>query len=306
MKRFINGAGLDVSSASIAAITTANQLWIAELYIIGDPDSSDSIKLTSWESPLYWNMYGEFTPANISHNALRSVIGLEVSQLEIDWYHPENLSFMSSQIAATIQKAYAGIYDNWPIRIWRAYMLTPGDVNTYGCIEIFGGRMGDINSADRKHLGFTVNSFLDVAKKKVPACVIQLSNTLIPSYGMTPPIGMTNIPRFEIITGSTEIELICDCIDPTHHIFEEGDLKNGFLVFEATNGALAKLWAGIQNNKPITIDGVSYNAILLYNRFPYPPSPGVDKVYISGASPVNSIDNEYYGFPYIPSPEASL
>src|SRR5258707_6259105 len=48
------------------------------------------------------------------------------------------------------QLSQMGFWDNWPVRVWTAYMPTKGDANTYGASELFGGRVARNSSEDRK------------------------------------------------------------------------------------------------------------------------------------------------------------
>ena len=86
-------------------------------------------------------------------------------------------------------------------------------------------------------------------------------------------------------------------------------LAGGYLVFNRGAGmTLGGQWSGIQNNKKVTVGGTDYNELLIYKSMPWAPTPGTDTFYISAKAPVNAGDvgGPYYGFPYVPSPEAGL
>ncbi len=305
MKKVISGLGVDTTATVMAAMKQKNLFWLADLYLIGEPDDPEALYLAAWEGPLHWSMYGTFLAADISRDTVPCKVGLEVPTLKVEWRPPYSPPTQSLATAPAYQRAIAKYYDNWPVRIWRAYMPTPGDANTYGCREVFGGRVGDI-TVERGVIRFTCNAFLDVTNQNVPSQVVEISNPLASAIGATPPGDLDNVPSFNIIAGSTDVELICDCISPAHHIFNNDELHNGFVVFENPAGAtLARQWAGIQNNRTINIDGTDYNAILLYSRLPLAPTPGVDQFYVSGSSPVNLSDGDYIGFPYVPNPETA-
>ena len=304
MKTVMNGFGVDTTALVLAALKANDHIWLADLFIIGDPDDPNALRLTNYQGPLYWSLYGKFDPAIIERGAVQSKIGLDVQTLSIKWTPDSDL--LATQSLATAnpyQKVYAGVYDNWPVRVWKCFMPVPGDADTYGCCELFGGRIGDIPTCQRGLIEFTVNSFLDVIQQKVPTQVVQITNALSGSYGATPPGDLTSVPVFDVIAGSASSEIIGDCQNPAHHIFNKDELHGGFVIFRSdSSSTLGMKWAGIQSNRSITIAGQPYNAILLYDMLPFPPTPGDDTFLISGG-PANQLGD---GFPYVPNPETAL
>ena len=310
MRQVIDGNGKSSNSAVLAWLQSrTNPLFIAHLYLIGDYDDPRALRLTDWQSPLYYNLYGLFTPAVIERGAVKTSIGLEVQTLDLNW-HPEQQEYTTNiATAGPYQLASNGFYKDCPVRIWKCYMPTPGDANTYGCSELFGGRIGP-SSSGRGVINFNVNSFLDAINQKVPSSTITITNTLANTFGATPPVGMSSVPYFNIIAGSTTTTLICDCITSAHHIFADDALVNGFLVFNRAIGmTLGGQWSTIESNKKVTVNvlGVNtdYNQLQLFKRLPFAPTPGVDTMYVSGKAPINLADGSYYGFPYVPDPETA-
>jgi hypothetical protein len=170
MKTVISGANLDVTGSVISYLAAGNQFRLASLFMIGESDWPGVLKLTDYESPLMWRPYGIFTNAVIARGRVQSKVGLEVSALDIAY---------SPAYDYNVYKAILdGYFDNWPVRVWTAYMPTAGDAETYGCSELFGGRIGDTR-IDRMQVTFTVNSFLDVVNQSIPNQVVELTNPLL-------------------------------------------------------------------------------------------------------------------------------
>jgi len=310
MKKVTNGKNQDTTAAVLAWLLGAGPFFMAELYQIGSFDDPSAVMLTNWSSPLLWSLHGTFVPGVISRGRIDTAIGLEVNSIEMNWQPPVVAYSSSLATAGPYQRASVGYYRDWPVYAWTCYMPTPGDADTWGCSELFGGRIAQ-TKVDRGQITFTVTSFLDVINYKVPANVIEITNPLASSIGATPPSGLSVIPKFSVVEGSTASTIIAACTSPNSgQIFSDDALRNGFLVFDDTTGAtLGRQWSGIQSNKKITITGTSskdYNQIQLYKLLPFAPTPGVDTFYVSGAAPVSLTDGNYQGFPYVPEPEISI
>jgi hypothetical protein len=307
MKTCTGGNGSDTTSAVAAWLAAGRQFTLATLYLIGEPDDPAALWLTDWESPLAWPCWGTFQPASITRGTVSSKIGLEVGSLDVTWAPKPAVFTQSIATASPYQLAQLGMFDNRKVRVWTVYMPTPGDANTYGCSELFGGRVADSVCA-RGSIKFTVNSFLDVVNQYVPTNVIELLNTAASYAGATPPAGFNVIPQCDIVTGNSPTQVNCDCtnIGP-HHIFGTNVLQHGFLVFNSSpSSTLGGVWSAIQQNVPVTVAGVNYNQIILYSPLPWSPTPGLDTCYLSAASPINQADGDYVGFPYVPSPESAI
>lgn len=316
MKKVIAGDGTDSTQRALGYLLQRNQLSLANLYLIGEIEDPMSLWLTDWESPLRWSALadsaptrrGVFLPARISRGTVESKIGFEVSALELDW-SPDVPATFSSSIgsASPHQLAQAGFYDNWKVRVWRTIMPTPGDADTMGAWALFGGRIGKTEIA-RGKIKWTVNSFLDVVNQKIPPNVIENTSTLASFKGATPPPGISRIPQFNVIAGSTDDVLILDCTFPSaHQIFPTNAFNRGYVVFNDIPGAtLARVFGIIGANQQTIIGGVHYNEIQLYADLPWPPTPGADTCFISAAFPLNQADGSYFGFPYVPAPEQGV
>lgn len=304
MKKVTGGDGSDTTAAVIAWLAQGRELTLANLYLIGEPGDPQALFLTDWEAPLAWPVWGTFQPAVIKRGSVTSKIGFDAAQLDVTW-SPKAYPFtLSTATAHPYQRAQMGLYDNQTVRIWTCYMPTPGDANTYGCSELFGGRIAQ-STVERGPIQWKVNSFLDVVNQQVPTNVIELLNTAAAYTGATPPDGLGSIPYFNVVTGDSVTEINGDQTAPNPHgILHTNKAQHGFLVFNSGPGAtLGGVWSAIQQNAQVTIAGTHYNQFLLYAPLPWPPTPGVDTFYVSGAAPINQQDGSYFGFPYVPAPE---
>jgi hypothetical protein len=308
MRTVIGGDGSDTTAAVAAYLCDRHQYIMANLILIGEPEDPRSVWLTDWDAPLVYSIWGTFCPDVISRGKVSSKIGFEVSTLALEW-SPNNPGPISQSIdtANPYQLAQMGLYDNLPVRVWTVYMPTPGDANTFGCSELFGGRISDV-TVERGKITFEVTSFLDVVNLNVPTNVIELTNTLAAYKGATPPAGLSVVPQFSIIAGSTESRLLCAETSPNvNQIFADNALRYGFVVFNrGGSNTLGGVWSGVYVNRRTTTGSGDVNEIILYTPLPWPPTPGVDTCYISAAFPVNKDDGEYFGFPYVPSPSSAV
>ncbi len=323
MRQVIAGDGSDSTAAVAAWLASHRELTVATLLLIGDPEDPQSIWLTDWEAPLCWPVWtslktsagfvNAFDPAIIKRGKVESKIGLAVSAMELKWSPRPAAAGITIDTSNPYQLAAMGFYDNWPVRLWKVYMPTPGDANSFGASILFGGRVAD-SSVTRGLITITVNSFLDVVNQQVPTNVIELTNTLAAYKGATPPTGQSRIPQFSVIAPSTTTQITCDEVSPdAHHIFDgpwnmhTPQLGGGFLVFNSPPGStLGRVWSAILSNDRVTILGVHYNRITLFTPLPWAPTPGTDTFYVSGTAPINKADGDYVGFPYVPGPQSAI
>jgi Uncharacterized conserved protein (DUF2163) len=312
MRTVIGGDGSDTTAAVAAWLSSNRQIALANLILIGEPEDPLAQWLTDYESPLNWPLWGTFQPAVIKRGRITTKIGLEVESLDLTWSPPVTAPTQNISTANPFQLAQAGVFDNMRVRIWTCYMPTPGDANTFGASELFGGQIGDC-SIKNAQLAITVNSWLAVVNQQVPTNVIELTNTQAAYNGAVPPKNYSSVPFFTVVAGSSPSVIVADCTSDAHHIFGNNSFQHGYMVFLSGAGAtLAGLWASVQQNTKITVPGgyggahSDYNQFVLYTPLPWTPTPGVDKFYVSGASPVDQSDGDYYGFPYVPDPALSV
>jgi Uncharacterized conserved protein (DUF2163) len=305
MKKFISGAGVDTTSAVSAWLKSHSQIWIADLYLIGEPDDPQAAWLTNWESPLQWSWWGSFLSTVIKRGSIRTVIGLEADSVEVSW-SPLNRAISASMATASYyQLARLGWFNQKRLRIWRTIMPTPGDADTFGAAEWFAGIIGDVSPEPGK-ITLSVNSLLYVLNQKVPSGVIEGTNTLASYSGGTPMTGDSVLPQFSIVAGSNANVLLCDQISPhAGAIPGTNSLAGGYVYFVGGSGATLKGQYSVigANDNYDAGGGVHHTRIQLYSPLPWAPTPGVDTFFVSKESPVTDPSG---GFPYVPSPETAV
>lgn len=307
MRKCIGGDGSDTTAAAMNYLLTTPNPRVHHFYLIGDPDDSRAIWLSDYETPVLYPPIGTFYPAVVKKGAITARVGLEVQKTTIDWT-PGNLVFSSSLATASpLQMARLHLYDNWPVRILKCFMPSPGDASTLGCCDWFGGRVGSVQTG-RDGLQFSVSSFLDVVTQKLPANVIESTSTLAGYTGASLTDSETGQPTFSVIAGSTTTSVFADCTAPTAgKIYSGNKFVGGYMVFLDGPGAtLAGYWSAIGNNGSATIGGTAHSSFALYAPLPWAPTPGVDTFYVSPAAPINLADGDFYGFPYVPAPQTAV
>lgn len=308
MRKVINGAGADNTAAAQAYLLANNRRLIKDLILIGAPDDPRALWLTDYEAPVLYKPWGTFLPAAISRGQVTAKIGLDSQTLQITWSPGKQASTVNTSTASPYQLARLHFYDNWPFRLWRAIMPTPGDANSIGCIEWFAGRVS-IAAPSRNKIVFSVPDYMNCLKEKVPSTVIELTNVMAATAASTLPPGDPSIPIFKCFTGSSTTGIIADCLSPTANKIYSGNLfAGGYMVFLAGAGAtLAGCWSAIGQNGEF-VDGAHnhHSEFTVYAALPWPPTPTVDTFYVSKTAPIDSADPASFGFPYVPAPQTAV
>lgn len=315
MKKYINGAGVDVTSTVLTYLRATDIANFVNLFLIGDPTDPMADFLTDYEMSLTWSYYPRpFLKTVITDiGTVTSKVGLKVDNFTFTW-RPQVTSFGDTRATANkLQLATDGFYDNRIFKYFRG-LLTPsnplsGDLNTYGAFVQFGGRISGIK-VSRLGIEFTVKSLLEVADQMIPPNVIELNNTLAQYAGATPVVsdGETNIPQFTIVAPSSQATILGQCTGPTpNKVYGTDKFRYGYVVFNA-GSANAGAWSPVANSGKLTVTGTDYNQFLLLAPLPYPPQPG-DTFYASIQPPINLQDAAagfgYFGFPFVPQPETA-
>src|ERR1039458_4526952 len=281
-KKIFNGLLRDTSATVDAAIKKATRMWLANVYMIGKPSDANVLMLTDWEGPLLWSPFGVFVQGVTGRSSVSMKVGLEVDTFTFS-YSPRNRSFLPNvNQTSPIKLAYEGYYDNKDFRMWRVFMPTKGDADTWGAMPMFGGRITGASTTPTT-IDFTVTSFLDVINQKVPSNVIENTNVIASFAGAKPPAGFATIPQFSVFAGSTNDVLYLDCTNFAGHIFDTNLLRGGWLMWNTAAGnTLGGFFSIIGANKDY-IDGSfhHHNLVQMISAFPWPPTPGVDTCFIS-------------------------
>ena len=311
MRQVIDGNGSDSTAATQAYLESTDQPIIRDLIIIGAPEDPHSIWLTNHDGPVLYSPYGTFYPAVVSRDMVEAKIGLDAQALSISWSPgapAASSATANTGTASPYQLAAQHFYDNWDVLILRCFMPTPGDANTLGCAVWYGGRVQNCKRA-RNKITFNTKSYLDVVTQKVPSTVVEVTNTLAGTTAVSLPAGDASIPTFQCFTGSSEDAIIADCLSPTANKIYSGNLfAGGYMVFLSGAGAtLAGAWSAISGNGKYTDgNGNDHSIFTLYTPLPWPPTPTVDKFYVSTTPPINLGDEEYFGFPFVPAPQMAV
>jgi hypothetical protein len=304
----LNGSGVDTTATVIAWLKAHKQIDLADLYLIGEDDDPRAIWLTNYPSSLTWSPWGVFQAAVLKRGAITNKIGLEAESLDITW-SPKNVALTSSlETASPYQQARLGVYDNWRVRMWRCYMPTPGDANTFGAMELFAGWVGQC-TPQRGSIGFQVNSYLYALNQKVPTGIIEVTSTLASYSGGVPPAGYTSMPQFNVIAGGGNTPTVIYADQDIHHppVPDPDTINGSYVVF---NGGGSNTMRGLysliaRNSIWHDLGGGVHTELQLYSPLPWAPTPGVDTFYISSQAPINQADGDYAGFPYVPAPETA-
>ncbi len=306
----LSGGGVDTTTTVVSYLAEHRQLFLANLFLIGERRDPRAVFLTDWASPLSWPLWGTFQPGVTKRGQITSKLGLEVTSLSLEWSPPVTPFTTDVATANPYQLAQLGFYDNKFFYMWRTIMPTSGDANTYGACILFAGRVGNSTTA-RGKITFEISSLLDVVNQQVPPNVIEVTNTLASFKGATPVLadGETAVPTFRVVAPSDAVTILGACTGPTpNKIYGDDKFKFGYLVF--TSGALSGFWSAVatSNNAVFPIIGggsVQYNRFIVYSPFPWAPTPG-DTFYVSTHFPIEQSDGSYIGFPFVPFPETIL
>jgi hypothetical protein len=304
MKSVTGGNGQDTTAAVVAHLAAHKDLTLANLYLIGEIEDPAAILLTDWESPLLWSAWGTFQTTVITRGNVKSAIGLEVESLDLTWSPKNDVLTTSIATASPYQLARLGYFDNKRVRVWRCVMPTPGDANTFGAYELFGGFIGEVEPT-LGSIKFSINSYLYVLNQKVPTGVIEVTDTLASYTGFTPPHGFSVIPQFGIFAGTTANVLVCDQITPTlDGIPADDDLNDAVVVFNGGAGATLQGAYSIIGRNTEYIDGHDnhHTQLQLFSPLPWAPTPGVDTFFIASKP---NMEGET-GFPFVPSAETAI
>lgn len=325
MRSCTAGNGSDSTAAVLAWLQASKSIIVKNVYLIGRPEDPLALWLTDWETPLSWPCWtnqkvntggfpNAFDPAVIKRGSVTSGIGFDVQTMTLTWTPVNKVYTTSIATASPYQLAALGYYDNWPVRAWTVFMPKPGDANTFGCAELFGGRVAD-TKVNRGTIVWSINSFLDVVNQYVPTNVIELLNTGAAYAGATIPSGFSHIPQFVVGPGSsTNVIIGIQTYPDPGTTLGVNAARGGYLVFNQTaNSTLGGVWSAILQNDTTTTgeqfqgnpSGMFVDQFVLGNPLPWPPTPGLDTFFVSGAAPINKDDGDYFGFPYVPNPASA-
>lgn len=292
MRKVINGKGQDTTNTVLDFLARGYELRLATLYLIGEPEDPNAFWLTDYDSPLTWSWMGKFYPDVIKRGSVKSQIGLEVQALDVNWSPSNKLLTTNINFTSPYQKSWLGLLDGATFQSWTAYMQAPGDADSLGASELFGGRIGKI-TIESGRIALTVNSFLDVVNQMVPGAVIESTNIAAGYQGAVPPAGSVSVPTFTV-TGATNTEVV-----GSGGTFSLNAFTDGFIFF--TSGALAGTGIAVYGNAATVAGSTTFAC----GPLPVPPSAG-DTFYVSANAGNIVTGSGLYPFLYVPAPEQAV
>jgi hypothetical protein len=317
VRAFIDGSGLDSTTAVKAYLASHRQLEIADLYVINTAPSytghylGKQFLVTDYGSPLKWTYKGTFSPAVISRGEVESKIGLEADTLDVTWSPLDTDLLATSEGLTALQGFAAGVFDNGTLEVWRCLMPAPGEsvgspaitaklgnCDVFGACLMFAGRIGDVEP-DRQNVKITVVSRIDTLNIQVPTNLIEPTNILAQYLtGQIPTGGPSSL---SVVSGSTVSKVYADGGGSPVVTMPAGTYDSGYIVFGGSSH-LAGTYRGVRAQTVET----GHHAFYLYEPLPFAPTAGdtiaayvpIARDYAGAiASGVG-----YAGFPYVPSP----
>ena len=302
MRTFLNGSGVDVTATVVAYVQSLAgrtplmaDLFELKTFVQGAPWSQDLL-LTPSDRPLRWSHKGTFLPANIVRGAVESKISLDTISLEMDWYPAAGAVIYGS--LGMLQSFAHGLWDNATVSLWRLIMPTLGDGDTYGACEMFSGRVAQ-HTFTRMGVHLTINSATELFDQQLPPNVIEASDPQA-RYGTgQPPAGLTSVPAFAAVAGSTASVVLADETSPNaSQIFGDDTFDFGYLW--GTGGANTGIFRTIRRQDSYA----EHNRFYLYQPFPFPVGAGDTFLgYVpfvrAGSVPITETDTIPNSSPYV-------
>jgi hypothetical protein len=281
MRSFIGGSGTNTTSAVVTYLAANRALRCADLLqlqtaIQGQP-WSQNVLLTSFDRPLTWSQVGTFVPGRFTRGEVDSQIGLDTVSMDLEWCLRDSDVFFNAPGGVVITQLQAferGLWDNGLVNVYRTVMPTLGDANTYGAMQLFGGRIGEVSELSRTGVKLKVNSLLELLDLNVPTNLIEATNVQC-QYGIgQPPAGLSAVPVFSVVAGAPAGILWGSCVSPNSgQLFGADTFDFGYIQF-VSGSSLGQIFRSVWFSEPQSVSGGSYNAFYLYDQLPWRPAVG--------------------------------
>ena len=301
MRSFINGSGTDVTSAVISYLAANRVFYAAELVqlqtAIQGEAWSQNILMTLFDRPLTWSHIGTFVPGRWSRGEIESKVGLDTVSMDLDWYLRDSDVFFNTTGGINITQLQAferGLWDNGLVNVFRTVMPTVGDANSYGAMQVFGGRIGEVSKLTRTGVTLKVNSPLELLDLYVPTNLIEATN-LQCQYGIgQPPAGLSALPVFTVAAGSTPGLLLGNCVSPNNgQVFAADTFDFGYIQFNSGT-SLGKIFRSVWFSEPQS----GHNAFYFYDPLPWMPVVGEHfTAYVPAARASTTLLSEQHTIP---------
>ena len=301
MRSFINGSGTDVTSAVISYLAAHRQLLCADLIqlqtAVQGEAWSQNILMTLFDRPLTWSHVGTFVPGRFSRGEIESSVGLDTESMDLDWHLRDSDVFYNppADVAITQLQAFErGLWDNGLVNVFRTVMPTVGDANTYGAMQVFGGRIGEVSKLTRTGVTLKVNSLLELLDQYIPTNLIEATNIQC-QYGIgQPPAGLSVLPVFTVAAGSTPGLLLGNCVSPNSgQLFAADTFDFGYIQFNSGT-SLGKIFRSVWFSEPQS----GLNAFYFYDPLPWLPAVGEHfTAYVPAARASTTLISEQHTIP---------
>jgi hypothetical protein len=278
MRTFLDGSGSDSTAAVIAHLAQRRQIFCADLvqiktYFQGEQWSQNRL-LAIYDRPLKWSHVGTFVPAKIKRGEIESKVGLETVTLELTWPIDDTelllgFSPTDGSVPTLLQSFESGIWDNGRVYVYRTYMPTDGDADTFGACTLFAGRIAEA-SPERTGVSLKVNSLTELFDAQLPPNLIEPTNVQSEFSIGQPPAGLSSVPSFTVVAGSTPSTIVANCTGPNAgQIFADEVFDFGYLFFD-TGGDCGLMFRTVRRST----NGFGHNKFLLYEPLPWTPKAG--------------------------------
>lgn len=183
-----------------------------------------------------------------------------------------------------------------PVTLFRFFMPTPGDVESYGAAIMFRGRVSEIE-VDKSSVKVTVASLMEIFKQRVPSQTIQPGNRWAPyDFNPTPDFQGSTVSGG---SGSYAWVTLTSFLDiPTTNELDEGwGLVQAFRPSDSS--LIGQWWRRIYTN---VTDG---SDVTLYFIDPLPIDLSTVNVVVKmwkSATTSTNPDGPGAGMPYVPQP----
>lgn len=283
---------MKTASAATIAILAGNQFMIAELYTITLLNGM-VLRYTDADGDLIYagNIYASSSP-KIIRDRTKLTVGIEVDTMSVTLY--VGVADLIQGISYP-QFVNNGGFDGARLRVDRCFMPTYGDTSP-GVVNIFSGSIADVKPS-RTEIVLSISS--DVALLNIP----MPRNVYAPacSHNLYDSACGANKASFGSASacsaGSSKVQLICGLPHPS------GFFDTGTVTF--TGGQNAGVTRTIKSYVPGV---VNLSLPLPFDPIPgdtFTPYAGCNKSQATCSSKFNRLVS-FRGFPFIPTPEASV
>lgn len=230
----------------------------------------------------------------ISHDKIRTAIGLEVDTLTLDVIAPDSITIAGFGFMAAVQR---GVFDGGRVLLEKAF-IDPDDLSIIGKVHLFSGRIAEAD-ATREGAQITVKSDVELLNVSMPRELYQPGclNTL---YDTACGLNPANFAKAGVIASAsgTAVAITGAAAQQPAGYFAGG----GMLITSGRMSGQARYIRASAREQiavafPFTETPESGATVMLY-----PGCDGTEATCLSrfGNKP------QYRGFPYIPEPEVAV